>query len=234
MSISAIPIAPAHAQHVQPRLPRPLRTREGSVGFVSTFPPTKCGLATFTASLAGALGDSGPIGVVSCVEERGETLSSPEVVAEWVRGSRSSLAVAVRSLSGYDTVVVQHEFGLFGGADGADILELVSLLEMPVVVVLHTVLEQPSPNQRRIVEELARLASRVVVQSEVARRRLLGAHQVDSSSIVVIPHGAPVEHRAAPASPRPGAPPGDSHLGADRPGQGDRVRDRGARLAEQS
>lgn len=219
MSTAATQIAPARL-HTQPRLPRPLGTREGSVGFVSTFPPTKCGLATFTASLAEALSAAGPIGVVSCVEERGETSSSPAVVAEWVRGSRGSLAGAVRALSGYDTVVVQHEFGLFGGDDGADILELVSLLEMPVVVVLHTVLERPSANQRRIVEELALLASRIVVQSEVARRRLLDAHEVDSSSVVVIPHGAPANLAPLPLRPDPARRPVILTWGLIGPGKG--------------
>jgi glycosyltransferase involved in cell wall biosynthesis len=220
MSTTAIPIAPTDGPYTPLRPPRPARTFEGSVGFVSTFPPTKCGLATFTASLAGALGATGPIGVVSCVDERGETVSSPEVVAEWVRGSRSSLAGAAQALAAYDTVVVQHEFGLFGGEDGADILELVSRLEMPVVVVLHTVLERPSPNQRRIVEELARVASRIVVQSEVAGRRLLGAHEVDSSAVVVIPHGAPANLGPLPLRSDPTRRPSILTWGLIGPGKG--------------
>ena len=65
-------------------------------------------------------------------------------MTEWVRGSRASLHGAVRVLDGYDSVIVQHEFGLFGGRDGEEILELVARLASPVVVVLHTVLEGPS------------------------------------------------------------------------------------------
>ena len=107
------------------------------------------------------------------------------------------------TLASYDTVVVQHEFGLFGGDDGADILELVSLLETPVVVVLHTVLAHPSPNQRRIVEELAGSARRIVVQSEVARTRLLDAHDVDAERVDVIPHGAPPNLAPLPLRPDP-------------------------------
>jgi polysaccharide biosynthesis protein PslF len=163
-----------------------------SVGFVSTFPPTRCGLATFTASLARALPPAWRTGVVSCVDRPGETGSSPGVVHEWVRGSRSSLRRATRALDGFDTVVVQHEFGLFGGRDGEDILELVAgLTAETLIVVLHTVLESPSANQRRIVEKLAAVADRLVVQSEVARRRLLAAHTLDSSRVAVIQHGAP-------------------------------------------
>jgi polysaccharide biosynthesis protein PslF len=166
--------------------------RRSSVGFVSTFPPTKCGLATFTASLAGALAPARRAGVVSCVDELGETVSSPAVVHEWVRGSRASLHDAAHVLEDYDTVIVQHEFGLFSGRDGADIVDLVDCLRSPVViVVLHTVLESPTANQRRIVEELADSADWVVVQSEVARTRLLAAHELDPSRVAVIQHGAP-------------------------------------------
>jgi polysaccharide biosynthesis protein PslF len=171
-----------------------------SIGFVSTFPPTRCGLATFTASLAGALSATCRRGVVSCVDEPGETSSSPGVIAEWVRGSRASLQGAVRVLDGYDSVIVQHEFGLFGGSDGEEILELVTRLASPVVVVLHTVLEAPSPNQRRIVEELAARADRVVAQSEVARARLVAAHDIDASCVSVIQHGATANIALSPPS----------------------------------
>lgn len=161
-----------------------------SIGFVSTFPPTRCGLATFTASLADALSDGSRIGVVACVERPGEAAGVPVVVGEWVRGSGESLDEAVRVLDGYDSVIVQHEFGLFGGGDGADILELVARLDTPAIVVLHTVLEHPSPNQQRIVEELGRTARHVVAQSSVARDRLLAAHDIDPSRVTVIQHGA--------------------------------------------
>jgi glycosyltransferase involved in cell wall biosynthesis len=170
-----------------------------SVGFVSTFPPTRCGLATFTASLAAALEPRRRTGVVSCVDQTGETASSPGVVHEWVRGSRRSLLQAIEALRGFETVIVQHEFGLFGGPDGEEILDLVAALDAVVVVVLHTVLENPSANQRRIVEELAADADRVVVQSEVARRRLLAAHTLDATRVAVIQHGA----TANIAPPRP-------------------------------
>jgi glycosyltransferase involved in cell wall biosynthesis len=172
-------------------LPGPTGSSPLSIGFVSTFGPTRCGLATFTASLAHALEiDSDDIGVVSCVDQADALVHPPDVVAEWVRGSDESLANAADILNRYDAVVVQHEFGIFGGQDGEDVLELVARLEVPVIVVLHTVLPSPSPHQRMIIECLARFADRVVAQSEVARTRLLEAHDVDPDSVVVVQHGA--------------------------------------------
>ena len=195
-------------------------TATRSVGFVSTFPPTKCGLATFTASLSHALTPMWRAGVVSCVDEAGETAASPGVVHEWVRGSRASLERAARVLDGFDTVVVQHEFGLFPGRDGEDIVDLVERLYAPVViVVLHTVLEEPSENQQRIVEALAAAADRIVVQSEVARSRLLAAHTLDDSCVAVIQHGATAN--MAPPRPRePGRRPVVLTWGLLGPGKG--------------
>ena len=174
----------------------PVPEREGvaprlfSAGFVGTYPPTRCGIATFTASLrrAMALPRSG---VVACVDEPGAVRFGPEVVAELVRGSAASLESAAAALESFDVAVVQHEFGIYGGEDGADVVELVGELGVPVVVVLHTMLRSPSPHQREIVEELASAAERVIVQSAAARSRLLETYDVALSRVHVIPHGAP-------------------------------------------
>jgi glycosyltransferase involved in cell wall biosynthesis len=196
------------------RDPRP------SIGFVSTFPPTRCGLATFTASLARALAGNSRFGVVACVDEPGETHGAREVLAEWVRGSRRSLDEAARVLDRFDAVIVQHEFGLFGGTDGEDILELVARLEVPVIVVLHTVLEGPSRNQRRIVESLAARADHIVVQSAVARDWLLAAHEIDASRVAVIQHGAPANFAPEPLRHEPGRRPVVLTWGLLGPGKG--------------
>ncbi len=202
-------------------LPRSGSSSPLSLGFVSTFLPTKCGLATFTSSLAQALElSSDDIGIVSCVEEPNTIVHPPDVVAEWVRGSEASLANAVGVLNRYDAVVVQHEFGIFGGSDGEDMLELVARLDVPVIVVLHTVLPNPSPHQRMIIESLATLADRVVAQSEVARTRLLEAHNVDPGRIVVIQHGAHANLAPRAVSQEPGHRPVILTWGLIGPGKG--------------
>lgn len=164
-----------------------------SVGLVGTYPPTKCGIATFTASLARALRAARPdvrIGVVRCVADSDPTPPAPEVVARLVPGSPVSRKEAADALRAFDVAVVQHEFGIYGGPDGAEAVDLVRALDMPVVVVLHTVLRRPSPGEREIVEELAALADRLVVQSGAARTRLLEQYDVDARKVRTIPHGA--------------------------------------------
>ena len=160
-----------------------------SVGFVSTYPPTRCGIATFTASLRAAM-DLPASGVVAVTDDPRGAQSPPEVVAELVNGIPASLDEAADALNTFDLVVVQHEFGIYGGADGCEVLDLVGQLESPAILVLHTVLRSPSPRQRAIVEQLATAADRVVVQSDTARARLLEMHAIAPRDVRVIPHGA--------------------------------------------
>jgi glycosyltransferase involved in cell wall biosynthesis len=164
-----------------------------SVGFVSTFPPTRCGIATFTESLSQAIAAAGALGdvrVVSCVDQPGMLRHPPAVVSELVRGSVSSLEEAAESLNGVDAIILQHEFGLFGGEEGSHVVDLAEELTVPTIAVLHTVLARPSALQQWIVEQLAEVAELVVVQSRAARERLFAAHRVDAERVHVIPHGA--------------------------------------------
>ncbi|MDO8483630.1 MAG: hypothetical protein Q7S35_01650, partial [Candidatus Limnocylindrales bacterium] len=134
--------------------------RDFSVGFVGTYPPTKCGIATFTASLAKAVVSAAPacrFGVLACADKPSRASLSPDVVGELVAGSAASREAAVAALDEFDVVVVQHEFGIFGGDDGCEIIDLVAELSAPVIVILHTIPRRPSPGQQAVVEQLAEL-----------------------------------------------------------------------------
>ena len=165
-----------------------------SIGFVGTYPPTKCGIATFTASLAKAMASVGSgrrVGVVACVERPGASAFPPGVVAELVSGAAASHEAAAAALDRFAVVIVQHEFGIFGGPDGDEIIDLVERLHVPVIVVIHTVPRQPTPGQRAVVERLVELSAHTVAQSAAARARLLELHIIDPHKVSVIPHGAP-------------------------------------------
>jgi glycosyltransferase involved in cell wall biosynthesis len=162
---------------------------------VGTYPPTLCGLATFGAALVDALGSvSVTVGVVQVVERAAPPagpVADPGTVTQWVIGSAASAAHAVRRLDGFDTVIVQHEYGIYGGPDGADVLDLVDALATPVIVVMHTVLQAPTPRQRRILLRLLDRAAAVVTMTETARARLIANYGADPGHVSVIPHGAP-------------------------------------------
>lgn len=164
-------------------------------GMVSTYPPTVCGLATFSSALERALVSLGHgVDVVQVVDvvqgDEGDAVSSP-AAAVLRHGSAASIEQAAARLSTCDVVLVQHEFGIYGGRDGEEVVDLVRAIQAPQVVVLHTVLSRPSANQFRIVEALAESAEALVVMSECARARLLAVHTgLDPTRVIMIPHGA--------------------------------------------
>ncbi|GAC1375292.1 MAG: glycosyltransferase [Acidimicrobiales bacterium] len=163
-------------------------------GLLSTYPPTACGLATFTASLvealAGLAGRDGECRVVQVVERAGRRPAG--VVAELVAGSASSHHAATRALNDTDVVIVQHEYGIFGGSDGDEVLCVLDHLTVPVIVVLHTVLVEPTAHQREVLEDVVAAADVVVTMTQTARHRLAAGYAVDMAKVRVIPHGAHV------------------------------------------
>jgi glycosyltransferase involved in cell wall biosynthesis len=166
---------------------------------LSTYPPTQCGLATFSAALLTHLPEPDDhVAVVRVLDE--PTLRSPRaVVHDLVNGSPASAAAAVNVLNGFDVAIVQHEYGIYGGPDGHDIIPLLAALRVPSIVVLHTVLSHPTPHQRMIIDEVVAAAGAVVTMTRTARSRLLDIYGASPEKVSVIPHGA-TDYRAA-ASP---------------------------------
>lgn len=163
------------------------------VGLLSTYPPLLCGLATFAAALGRALEARGDVvDVVRIADGAVRTPIEPPVVAELVAGQPVSLRQAANALSRCDVAVVQHEYGIYGGADGEEVLELLRAVTAPTIVVLHTVPQAPSANQQRVLTEVVTLADRVVVMSDIALQGLLATYPVDRAKVAVIPHGAAV------------------------------------------
>jgi polysaccharide biosynthesis protein PslF len=161
-------------------------------GFVSTFPPTQCGLATFTAALRGALLHSSTDEgwVVRLVDAPGPR-PGDEVVAQLIAGDSASLHHAAAQLNRCDVAIVQHEYGVYGGADGSEILHLLDQVLVPCIVVLHTVLAAPTPHQRQVLESVMAKAGAVVTMTMTARERLAAGYAVDMARVCVIGHGAP-------------------------------------------
>ncbi len=173
-----------------------------SYGVLSTYPPTQCGLATFSRALVSALeSPSDLIGVVRVADSE-ELVNRPRngpattqgqpSDATWVRGDARGPRKAATALNAFDVAVLQHEYGIFPGVDGEDVLDVVRRLRVPLVTVLHTVLVTPSPNQRRILEALVDASSAVITMTRTAHDRLLAHYAVDPARVTVIPHGAAV------------------------------------------
>ena len=144
---------------------------------------------------------------------------APEVVHDLVNGSARSAAAAVDVINGFDVAIVQHEYGIYGGPDGGDLVPLLYALRVPSIVVLHTVLARPTPRQRAILDEVIGAASAVVTMTRTARTRLLDIYGADPEKVVVIPHGA-ADYRVAVTPREAGQPPMVLTWGLLGPGKG--------------
>lgn len=158
-------------------------------GVLGAYAPTRCGMATFSASLSRALSLQGSeVRVVRVAD--GLSPSSSPVVAELVHGSTSSVRACADSLNGNDVAIIHHDFSVYGGADGAEVIDILGELQVPSIVVTHAVLKDPTPHQRQILGTVAAKADRIVAMSEVAQQRLCATYAVDRRKIAVIAHGA--------------------------------------------
>ncbi len=167
--------------------------RARTFGILSSYPPTACGLATFTSALASGLAaNDAEVGIVRVVDGGGQSVHGDRVIGEMVNGSARSMLESVDSLNQCDVAVVQHEYGLYGGNDGDDVLEVLGGLHVPSIVIAHTILTNPTPHQRSVLNDVAALADRVVVMTEAARVRLCDGFDVDASKVDTIAHGAAI------------------------------------------
>ena len=102
------------------------------------------------------------------------------------------MAAASDLLNESDIAVVQHEYGIYGGVDGDEVVNIIGGLRIPSIVVAHTVLKDPTPHQRSVLEAIAAMAAQVVVMSEAASQRLRLGFDVDRRKVTMIAHGAAV------------------------------------------
>jgi polysaccharide biosynthesis protein PslF len=127
----------------------------------------------------------------------GSPSRSPRVIGELVNGSATSVAASSELLNQSDVAVIQHEYGIYGGVDGDEVVDIIGGLRIPSIVVAHTILKDPTPHQRSVLEAVAALAHQVVVMSEAASQRLLLGFDIDRRKVTTIPHGATVPKNAA-------------------------------------
>jgi len=171
-------------------------TKIRRVVLIGNYPPRRCGIATFTADVREALITAYPS--MSCdviaMTDEGAEYDYPEEVRFTIRQNAPMdyLEAARRiNASAPDVVCVQHEFGIFGGPAGEHLIKLLDALTCPVVSALHTVLEKPNGDQRRVFDRLITRSSSLIVMAERGRTMLETVWKVPADKIVVVPHGAP-------------------------------------------
>jgi glycosyltransferase involved in cell wall biosynthesis len=176
--------------------PIPSRSLPFRVAVIGNHLPRQCGIATFTTDLCDAIAaEYGGAGLlVAAVNDPRSTYVYPSRVRfEIIEGDISSYWQAAKFLnsSNVDLVCLQHEYGIFGGNAGSHVLQLLQHLTIPVVTTLHTVLRQPDPDQRIVMQQIAARSDRLIVMSEYSSRVLQDVFGVPGEKIDLIPHGIP-------------------------------------------
>ena len=166
------------------------------IAFIGNYLPRQCGIATFTTDLCEAVAAEHP--GTTCI-----ALPVNDIEAGYAYPSRVRFELAEKDIDSYrraadflninsvDVVSLQFEYGIFGGRAGSHILALLRELRMPIVTTLHTILREPDPHQRRVLEEVAALSDRVVVMSERGAAFLREVYRISPAKIDLIPHGIP-------------------------------------------
>lgn len=163
---------------------------------IGNFPPRRCGLATFTRDMYACLSKALPEARwnVIAMTDPGAAYDYPsEVTHKLAQNVAAGYAALADELNrnGTEVLFVQHEFGIYGGPSGAYLINLLERVRMPIITTLHTVLETPNDEQRRVMQDLIRLSSTLVTMARKGSEILQTIYGVPPGQIAVIPHGAP-------------------------------------------
>ena len=179
--------------------------------YVSTYPPHRCGVATFTYDLATTVGERETVALHPSDEPGPYPAEVRHRIRRDVQADYAHVARALND-SSVDVVSIQHEYGIWGGDDGEYVLDFVRALRKPAVATLHTVLRRPTSSQRRILTELVAASVATVVMSQAAAALLTRTCAVDPTRLEIVPHGVPDLPLVAPDSVKPRLGLQDRHL----------------------
>lgn len=180
---------------------------------LGNYPPRQCGIATFTENLVKAiLAAAGLHSIETDIEviamnDRDNTYDYPGIVTQTIadQNLQAYVDMAERiNQSGAGVLLVQHEYGIFGGNSGLFLLSLLRKVKIPVVCTFHTVLEKPGFHQLEVLTRMAEYASKVVIMNKIAIDFLVRIYHVPIEKIVLIEHGTPdFEALASQLEPAP-------------------------------
>ena len=166
----------------------------GNIAFLSTFPPRECGIATFAEDLITSIDKIGIINTqVIAISDSENCVYDKKVIAEIGQTNRNDYIEMAKRLnnSNIDLLVIEHEYGIYGGENGEYILDLVNNLEIPIVTTLHTILSEPTQKQKFIISELGKKSEKIITMARNTKKMLNSIYGIDLEKIQVINHGVP-------------------------------------------
>lgn len=174
-----------------------MMNKKGKIAVIGNYLPRCCGIATFTRDISKAITNELPgknrlINIAINDREKGYNYP-PEVKLTIQEGNREDYIKVAQYLNKnkYRAVIIQHEYGIYGGTDGDYIIELIKRLEMPVLTNLHTIIENPSLGQKKVMDALAKYSEKLLVMSQKAFDILTRVYEIPQEIVAFIPHGIP-------------------------------------------
>ena len=168
--------------------------------YIGTYPPRQCGIGTFTQNLLHSMiihkdkSRENHEGIVVAMNDLDATYEYTDDVKFIIRQEHQRdyiQAAKFINYSGSDICILEHEYGIFGGESGVYILPLLHRLEIPLMVTLHTVLKNPSYNEKAILQEISKMANKIIVMSNRAIKFLTEVFLIPSEKIALFEHGVP-------------------------------------------
>lgn len=163
---------------------------------ITSFPPRKCGIATYSKDLIKAIEDkyNGSFAIKVCaLKKRNGDLKYPNEVKyfleSWLKEDYKRLAVAINADEAIKVVYLQHEFGLYGGHLGDFIIDFLREIQKPVITTFHTVLTQPNDDRKIVVREIVQLSSKIIIMTNFSANILKNEYEIEEGKIKIIPHG---------------------------------------------
>lgn len=171
--------------------------KENWIIYLATYPPRECGIATFTKDLTDAIDElifnKFQSKIVAMNINKVTRYPYPEKVIYQIdqteRKNYSSVAKKLNKREGVKLVVIQHEFGIFGGEYGAYLFDFLKEIKKPVVITFHSVIPSPNPTLQETVKKLAYYSKKIVVMTQLAKKVLLEDYKLRENQVAVIPHG---------------------------------------------
>lgn len=165
-----------------------------NVAFLSTSPPRECGLATFTQDLIEAIDTNAVVDTnIIAVNNSVKREYSEKVIYQINQNDKKDYIDLAHKLnhSNIDLLVIEHEYGIYGGDCGEYILDLVNNIEIPVITTLHTILREPNEKQKLIMKVLGEKSVKIVTMAKTTSKLLKTIYGIDPFKIEVIHHGVP-------------------------------------------
>jgi len=171
-----------------------LKNKLLNIAFLSTFPPRQCGIATFTQDLIDAIDANGVVDTnVIAINNANHRVYSDKVIYEINQNVQADYVELAHKLnhSNIDLLVIEHEYGIYGGDNGDYILDLLNNIDIPVITTLHTILSKPSEKQKSIIKAFGEKSAKIVTMAKSTSKLLKTTYGVSPYKIEVIHHGVP-------------------------------------------